>query len=727
MKNYQATKWNLAILLIILAGTVQGVGAQGFSGYRINYEEYGINVQGTEECCLPPIYDVSHTYPEDTKLFSVKKAGRYGFVDRENNTIIPFQYVSAHFFWNNMVTVEDEDDGLVYVINLKGEKIAGPYKKAMNLNEFMEVLDMDGKYRLYDLSFKPLSERAYDHLMNIPASDNINDRYYLARYEGKYGIVDNADRIMVPFQYDTIVYYTNEILKAIPYKQRKKLNPKAEDFTDIFMVGKKNPKYQYVDIWNYGLITMKGDELVPVKESIYGINLKAQKMWKKKLLPYMLQKEDNKRWLLSRLENGRKANLERAKDYLSSLPQDYVHPTKKQVVVKKGKKGQTLTVNGKPAGTYAQVTKHDRNYIVKAANGKYGLLDENAGSLLNCEYDRIEVFRDMHQGGSTFKMVKGGKEGLIFADGTVALPAWYERIDSVPGHYFYIVKDQNEYFTVKRTGTRLQNYNYTRCEYNPEQKNVTVELPFYDQPITLASTGNDDLRRFVLNRVGSETDVNQRARFASLALSLWDNGDKYDRIRLYQDIAGKLKSNGDYDLAMDVLLKGERLGSLECRKERDGIYHKVHYQNTPSESLLDIGLGLLNSVGGLLNGGKPLTDPSLNSFDGGTGLDNGSSSSGGSSNPHPGRDYNYYKTQYDRWARNAKSVYESLTLMGSKTKTDGKYTSGNTNQLYNGPSYVSMKQNLRHAQTQMRNYRQEARRAGHNIPKSEYETVTVSY
>ena len=115
------------------------------------------------------------------------------------------------------------------------------------------------------------------------------------------------------------------------------------------------------------------------------------------------------------------------------------------------------------------------------------------------------------------------------------------------------------------------------------------------------------------------------------------------------------------------------------------------------------------------------------SFDGGTGLDNGSSSSGGSSNPHPGRDYNYYKTQYDRWARNAKSVYESLTLMGSKTKTDGKYTSGNTNQLYNGPSYVSMKQNLRHAQTQMRNYRQEARRAGHNIPKSEYETVTVSY
>lgn len=92
-----------------------------------------------------------------------------------------------------------------------------------------------------------------------------------------------------------------------------------------------------------------------------------------------------------------------------------------------------------------------------------------------------------------------------------------------------------------------------------------------------------------------------------------------------------------------------------------------------------------------------------------------------------GRDFNYYKRQYDRWDARAKDLYEGLTKFGSRTKKGDKHTSGTSGEFWNSPSYVSLKKNFRDSQFNMKKIRNEAKRAGHTIPKSQYETVTVSY
>ena len=87
----------------------------------------------------------------------------------------------------------------------------------------------------------------------------------------------------------------------------------------------------------------------------------------------------------------------------------------------------------------------------------------------------------------------------------------------------------------------------------------------------------------------------------------------------------------------------------------------------------------------------------------------------------------FYQEQYNNWERRAQGAYESLTLLGSRTKRNGSEVSGSTGQSMSGSNYTRQKKCLRDAQTQMRSIRQKARRDGVNITQSHWETVTVSY
>lgn len=86
-----------------------------------------------------------------------------------------------------------------------------------------------------------------------------------------------------------------------------------------------------------------------------------------------------------------------------------------------------------------------------------------------------------------------------------------------------------------------------------------------------------------------------------------------------------------------------------------------------------------------------------------------------------------FQAEYDRWEQRAERNYNSLTTTGhSYTDKEGN-KSGSTHRGMNGGNYVRMKQLLREAQSQMRNVRQKAARAGITIQQSKWETVVVSY
>lgn len=102
-----------------------------------------------------------------------------------------------------------------------------------------------------------------------------------------------------------------------------------------------------------------------------------------------------------------------------------------------------------------------------------------------------------------------------------------------------------------------------------------------------------------------------------------------------------------------------------------------------------------------------------------------SSTTGGKSSGSVSPDY--YKRQYSNWERRAKSAYESLTNLGSRTKVNGKESKGSTGQSMSSSNYTRQKKVLRDAQSEMRKIRQDARKAGVTINESHWESVSVSY
>lgn len=89
----------------------------------------------------------------------------------------------------------------------------------------------------------------------------------------------------------------------------------------------------------------------------------------------------------------------------------------------------------------------------------------------------------------------------------------------------------------------------------------------------------------------------------------------------------------------------------------------------------------------------------------------------------------FYRDTYARWTKAAKGAYESLTSAGVKVKEKktGKDVEGSAAGSWNAGHFSAMKMEMRKAQREMKKTREEARRAGYKIEKSEYETIDVKY
>ena len=87
----------------------------------------------------------------------------------------------------------------------------------------------------------------------------------------------------------------------------------------------------------------------------------------------------------------------------------------------------------------------------------------------------------------------------------------------------------------------------------------------------------------------------------------------------------------------------------------------------------------------------------------------------------------HYQSMYDRWARNAESNYNSLTLQGAKATSKDGSKHGSSGGFWGSGNYVQLKRNLREAQREMRDVKREASRKGINLRESKWETASVSY
>ncbi len=195
------------------------------SGTDVDDETPTVNERYLE---LMKLFDDVPDYSEDTWWLPndviVKKNGKMGVVDIENDLFIPLKYDSIssesdyYEVWlngkhgmlaeNGALLLNPEYD-FVHMITEQGRRFYIVGKGDINLEDKPTV---DGKFALLDSSFNVLIPFKYNALMPITAGDQdlADQDWRIAAYDAtveKVGLLDFHGNVKVPFEYDSYSSY----------------------------------------------------------------------------------------------------------------------------------------------------------------------------------------------------------------------------------------------------------------------------------------------------------------------------------------------------------------------------------------------------------------------------------------------------------------------------------------------------------------------------------------
>ena len=136
-------------------------------------------------------------YQELNYIFSdyyvAKKDGKFGVINSNNEIMIPLEYTSLLFNKEaDCIMGTKNDDGNIYLFDRNLTlKLTGTNMTVYNGYIRMNV---DNTYKIYNLKFEEKSNReAYP-----------NNTLYVAKNDGKYGLVNKDGTLVVQYQYDDI-------------------------------------------------------------------------------------------------------------------------------------------------------------------------------------------------------------------------------------------------------------------------------------------------------------------------------------------------------------------------------------------------------------------------------------------------------------------------------------------------------------------------------------------
>ncbi|MBC9798055.1 WG repeat-containing protein [Sinomicrobium weinanense] len=148
--------------------------------------------------------------------FTAKKDDKWGMFNRHGKQLIPVKYDYIHIADNyrteeyskDWVSVKDND--LYGLINIKtGVVISPEYTKILPFDKVIEVTlptENDHKYRLMNLKGKPLGGPYEDITLKYGC--------FIAKKEGKYGLLSARGEVLLPFSYHSLLHVTPHLLKA---------------------------------------------------------------------------------------------------------------------------------------------------------------------------------------------------------------------------------------------------------------------------------------------------------------------------------------------------------------------------------------------------------------------------------------------------------------------------------------------------------------------------------
>lgn len=363
----------------------------------------------------------------ENDVVRVEKNGLYGSIDLSGKELLQCEYDKIEALEGVQNTFKITKDGKVGIADNKGNVLITPsYAEITSLDKDKSqgfiVKSSDGKYGIVDTANKQVLETKYDTVEKIYRND-----YYVVTENGKQEVVKKAGDKVLSGNYDKIEAILQNPENGIIYKQKEKygimnlsgdvvIKPEYEKLKEGAsgsIIAKKDSKY--------GIIDLQGNQKVEFKYQNLSYNEKADL--------YIAEDDQYENEILDSNYQVKQTG------YLIELNTDKGYMELNQ-------NNSYKYYNFKFEEQNAENIFTSNTLFASKKDGKYGFVDKNGKTVVDYIYDDVTSQNSYGYAG----IKKDGKWGAIDKDGKVVKEPTYNlddylKIDFIGG--WYLGKDIN--------------------------------------------------------------------------------------------------------------------------------------------------------------------------------------------------------------------------------------------------------------------------------------------
>lgn len=437
-------------LLQVKQGDKYGLyGLRGKKILSVDYEEIGgfnegfyiVKQNGKYGYCsrvgkvlIKPVYDEAN--PFKNKQAAVKKAGKWGVIDYTNKFLLRPEYDQITAGRGNYYAITQGDKMYFYDFTFKKITEEGFEKIYTEDTLYAVRIKKDGRFSYYNPAAK-----SYVTTEKFDGAQPYQKGYATVTNGGKMGLLDVNGKLILPVQYDAIVYdqFQSKVIfrtvqngkegiadasgKIILPNEYDRINPALPNYLKV----KKNNKYAIlrttgaaVTEFNYDFISSSFDfpdapewpAMASQKGKFGLINEKGEEVFpfKAKEMGYLgnglyAVKEGKSLLLVNTQGKSTEISYEEVKNFGDGM-----------AAVKSGDKWGYITPAGeeKIKPQYEQAEVFANKLAAVKIKGKWGIINRMGKVVVPAEYDD---YKEDNQGSR--KLYKTGKEYTLQPDGTV--------------------------------------------------------------------------------------------------------------------------------------------------------------------------------------------------------------------------------------------------------------------------------------------------------------------
>lgn len=164
----------------------------------INHKAYGLFNLNEKRWTIPLEYN--ELLYLGNNVLGAKKDNKWGIIDNNNQLLTPFTWDKMDKLSgiDNYVMVSSGETWGIYSVIERKLTVPIEYSRLRKLDRESAFLVIHGtKSNIVDISNKPLFKKWYDEIR----TSSINPEYFIVRENGRYGIVDRNEKVIVPITY----------------------------------------------------------------------------------------------------------------------------------------------------------------------------------------------------------------------------------------------------------------------------------------------------------------------------------------------------------------------------------------------------------------------------------------------------------------------------------------------------------------------------------------------